>query len=104
VSGGTLTPYAAVLLYSSSSPSADYQPLYEETVTIVLATSVAHALERAREVASSRETEFHNQYGETIRWSLERIVDVREITDRIGHGTEVYTRHFSDHEAYRALY
>jgi hypothetical protein len=95
--------YAAVLLYVSSSSSAGYDPLYEETVTLIRADSDKRAAERAREFAKAREGSFENEYGETITWSLKRLVDISEIADKIDDGAEIYTRHFRDYEAYRAF-
>jgi hypothetical protein len=96
----TTTAYAAVILYSSSSSSPNYQPLYEETVTVIIAQSQEHAEERARNFASTRETEYNNTYGETIRWRFERIVDIQSISDALEDTAEVYTRHFYDYDAY----
>jgi uncharacterized protein YnzC (UPF0291/DUF896 family) len=96
-------PYAAVIIYSSSSDSSDHQTLHEETITIILAGSRDEAEERARNFASRQETAYRNEYGETIRWSFREISDIKEIVDPLGDGTEVYTRYFRDYAAYRAL-
>jgi hypothetical protein len=95
--------YAALLVYVSSSTAAEYDPLYEETVTIIEATSEQHATARAREFGTSRETQYLNEYGETITWSLKHVVDVSKITGPIGDGAEIYTRHFHNYDAYRAF-
>jgi hypothetical protein len=100
----TLKMYAAVLVYAHSSPAADFKPLYEETVTLIQASSREHAAERARELASStRETSYQNSMGETITLTLKHLVDVSQITDEIGDGADIYTRHFENYEAYRAF-
>ena len=98
-----LKSFATLILYSSSSPSATYRRLYEETITIITGTSEEQAVERARELAMTRETEFENKFGETIRWSFERVVDISEIADTIADGAEIYTRHFHDYAAYCAI-
>jgi hypothetical protein len=95
--------YAAVLVYVSSSPAPGYQPLYEETVTLVRADSVSHAEQRARDFARARETEYLNEQGESIRWTFEHLIDVSEVSDGLGDGAEVYTRHFRNYEAYRSF-
>ncbi|QYN40069.1 DUF4288 domain-containing protein [Pseudonocardia sp. DSM 110487] len=51
--------------------------------------------------ASSQETEYENEYGETIRWRFREISDIKEIIDPLGDGAEVYTRYFRDYAAYR---
>jgi hypothetical protein len=96
-------PYAAVLIYSSSSDRADYRTLYEETITIIFASSHGDAEQRARNFASEQETEYRNEYGETIKWRFKEISDLKEIIDPLGDGAEVYTRYFRDYTAYRIL-
>jgi Domain of unknown function (DUF4288) len=95
--------YAAVMVYESFSAAAGYEPLYEETITLILATSEEHAAGKAREPATSRQCTYTNENGETIKWSLKHLVDVSEIDDSLGDGAEVYTRHFRDYEAYRSF-
>jgi hypothetical protein len=95
--------YAALLLYTSSSSAADYQPLHEETVTIIRATSTEHAAQKALEFARSRQTSYENEQGETITWSLKHLIDVSAISDPLDDGAEIYTRHFRNYEAYRAF-
>jgi uncharacterized protein DUF4288 len=95
--------YAAVLVYEATSPTEGYEPLYEETVTLVRANSVSQAEERARDFARSRVTEYLNQYGEMITWTFKHLIDVSEVDDDLVDGAEVYTRHFRDYEAYRAF-
>lgn len=95
--------YSAVLVYESSSSASGYEPLYEETVTVFLATSEDHAAEKAREHARSRQTTYENEDCETITWSFKHLVDVSEISEEIGDGAEIYTRHFRDYQAYCAF-
>jgi hypothetical protein len=95
--------YAAVLVYESACSGAGYEPLCEETVTLVRASSAGHAEQRARELARTRETEYLNDRGELIRWTFKHLVDVSEIADDLVDGAEVYTRHFRDYEAYRSF-
>jgi hypothetical protein len=95
--------YAAVFVYESFSPAVGYEPLYEETVAIFLATSENHAVEKAREHDRSRQTTYQNEYHETITWVLKHLIDVSEISDEIGDGAEIYTRHFRDYQAYYAF-
>ena len=95
--------YAAVLVYESSSAAAGYEPLYEETVTIISATSRDHATEKASEFGVARQSTYENEDGETITWSLKHLVDVSEIQDELSDGSEVYTRHFRDYAAYRTF-
>jgi hypothetical protein len=95
--------YAALLLYEASSPADGFKPVYEETVTLINATSKEHATARAREFGTSREHQYLNQYGETVAWSLLRVVDISEIIAPIGDGAEIYSRYFHSLDAYRAF-
>jgi hypothetical protein len=102
-SGVGMNLYAAVLVYESSSAAAGYEPLYEETVTVFLATSEDHAAEKAREHGRSRQVTYENEDRETITWAFKHLVDVSEISDAVGDGAEIYTRHFRDYQAYCAF-
>lgn len=95
--------FAAVLVYEVTSSRAGDAPLFEETVTLLLADSPERAAERAREHAESRETSYVDDTGDTITWSFRHLVDVTEVDDPLGDGAEVYTRHFKDYHAYLAV-
>ena len=95
--------FAAVLVYESSSAAAGYEPLYEETVTLISATSREHAAAKAGEFGAARQVSYLNEAGETITWSLKHLIDVCEVQDGLGDGAEVYTRHFRDFQAYRTF-
>jgi Domain of unknown function (DUF4288) len=95
--------YAAVLLYEATSSRPTHTPLFEETVTLLLADSPEHAAEKAREHAESRETSYQNVHGDTVTVSFRHLVDVTEVDGPLGDGAEVYTRHFRDYRAYLAV-
>jgi len=95
--------YAAVIVYEASSSRPGQDPLFEETVTLLLAESPEHAAEKARAHAEGRETSYRNVVGDTITLSFRHLVDVTEVDDPLGDGAEVYTRHFSDYRAYLAV-
>jgi len=95
--------FAAVLVYEAASSRPGDAPLFEETVTLLLADSPEHAAEKAREHAESRETSYRNAAGDTITWSFRHLVDVTEVDGPLGDGAEIYTRHFSDYRAYLAV-
>lgn len=94
--------YVAILVYEYSSSAPGFEPLYEETVTIIEADSKTYAIEKARNFARSRQGSYKNETGETIRYTMKHIVDVVEI-DRLGDQAEIYTRHFRDYDAYRSF-
>jgi len=95
--------YAALLVYEYASSAPGFEPLYEETVTLIEANSTEQAAERAREFALFRQHSYKNEAGETIQYHMKHLVDVVEINDRLGDQAEIYTRHFRDYEAYRAF-
>jgi hypothetical protein len=93
--------FAALLVYESYSPAPGYEPLYEETTTLVTAENADEATRKAREHAASRETTYENADGESISLRLKHLVDVSEITEPLGDGAEIYTRHFRNYAAYQ---
>jgi hypothetical protein len=94
--------YVAVLLYESSSDAPDYQPLYEESFVLLHDESLEKAQARAKQLGHEEETQYLNDKGETIAWSLKHVVDVTEaLYDELGDETTLYSRHFRDYEAYR---
>ncbi|WP_083934135.1 DUF4288 domain-containing protein [Sciscionella marina] len=95
--------YAALLVFESSCSNPDYLPLYEETVSLVLAPSDQEARAKAYDHGRQRETSYHNADGQLISWSLKHVVDVKEVEDHVSDGAEIYTRHFRDYSAYRAF-
>lgn len=95
--------YAAVLVHASASSGSDYPPLYSETVTLVRADSMSHAEKRAREFGRAEETSYLNEAGEVITWTFKHLIDVSEVSEELGDGVDVYTRHFRNYDAYRAF-
>lgn len=95
--------YAAVLLFESTSPAESYRPLYEETITVVRADSLDDAAQRVQQLAKGRECVYQNEDGEIITVVLKHIVDVSVITDDLGDGGDVYSRHFRNYGAYRTF-
>ncbi|KOT92398.1 hypothetical protein ADK86_20735 [Streptomyces sp. NRRL F-5755] len=76
-------------------------PLYEESVVLVYATDEADARKRAERRARSRETSYLNDRGETVSWSLKRVVDVSAVLDEdLTQDADLYARHFRDYAAY----
>jgi hypothetical protein len=94
------TMFAAVVVYESACERPGYQPLFEETVTLLEADSAEHAAEKARAHAESRETSYRNDDGDTITWTFRHLVDLVEVDGPLGDGAEVYTRHFRDYRAW----
>lgn len=77
--------------------------MFEESVILVLASQCDEAEAEVRRIATSRLASFKNEAAELIEWSLERVVDVRQLDGPPVHGSEVYSRHFRDYDAYKAF-
>lgn len=93
--------FAAVVITRSHSTSPTYRPLFEETTLLINATSSEDARGFALEWASDSAAVFTNEAGEEVEWSLDRVLDIKEMNESPGHLTEVYSRHFRDMAAYR---
>ncbi|MGW7551286.1 DUF4288 domain-containing protein [Streptomyces rimosus] len=95
-----LRPHIAVVLMESPGTGGS-DPLYEESVVLVYAADEADARKRAERRARSRETSYLNDRGETVSWSLKRVVDVSAALDEdLTQDADLYARHFRDYGAY----
>ncbi|MHB8597579.1 MAG: DUF4288 domain-containing protein [Ktedonobacteraceae bacterium] len=96
--------YMAVILYEAQSDAPDYEPLYEESFVLISANSEEEAGEKAKIHTQQQLTRYQNEFGETITWVVKQIVDVSPVlTDTIEDGSELYTRHFRNYQAYSAF-
>lgn len=96
--------HVAVIVYTSSSDSKGYKPMFEECITLIRAKTEADARQKAESIAQSRGTSFKNHEGEEITWVLHKIIDVNPmLEDSIGDTTEIYARHFKSIDAYNAF-
>lgn len=100
---GAQSWFAGIVITRSHSDSPSYSPMFEESVILVLASQCDEAGAEVRRIATSRLASFKNEAGELIEWSLERVVDVRQLDGPPVHGSEVYSRHFRDFDAYQAF-
>lgn len=99
--GSRQSYYAAVLVFESSSNEDNHQPLYEESVVLVEASSEENAEERAIQLGKAQETSYQNQDGQTINHRFKCLLEVQLVQDdQIKHGSTVYSRHFRDYAAY----
>lgn len=94
--------FVAVILYESSSNTPNYEKLYEESFILLKAESLKEAEEKAEVVAQLEQSQYQNEFGETITWSMKQIIDVNwiggsEPTD----GATIYSRHFRNFMAYQ---
>ena len=96
--------YTAVLVFKTTSPSPDYQPLYSEEFWAIEADSDEQAKERVIAKGRASEHSYMNRYNQTIQVNLKTVVDVQEPLEAVPsvEGT-IYVRHFRDYEAYAAF-
>ena len=103
-SSAELDFYVAVLVIESSSDSADYEPLYEESFVLLKAESEDEAREKAAEYGKQQEASYHNENHELVTWKLKRVVEVKPIEDAtFDDGTELYSRFFRNFAGYEAF-
>ncbi|MDQ1304492.1 MAG: hypothetical protein QG671_319 [Actinomycetota bacterium] len=93
--------FIALLLSRSSSDRQGYRPLWQEDVVLLRAASLTEARAKARARGEQAQTSYANEYGETIVWTFERIVDVAEvIEDDLSGDADLYSRAFRNYQAY----
>lgn len=96
--------YVAVLLLESSSDSPAHTPLYEESFVLLKAESDAEATEKAASYGKQQETSYEDEKHQLVSWKLKQVVEVKQIEDAtFDDGSELYSRFFRNHEAYRSL-
>lgn len=96
--------YVAVLVLESSSEEAGHTPLYEESFTLVKATTEDEAREKAVEYGKAQEASYHNENDQLITWKLKQVVDVAPVEDAtFDDGSELYSRFFRNYESYRGF-
>ncbi|NOS89955.1 MAG: DUF4288 domain-containing protein [Methylococcaceae bacterium] len=99
-----LTYYIAVILYESTSNLPGYKPLYQESFVLIKGASEEDAKVKAQDYGLKEETSYLNENQQMIVWSLKKIIDVTPVLEEtLSDGSEVYTRHFRNYEAYWAF-
>lgn len=93
--------YIAIALYESTSSDSEKSQLYEECTILIKAASLEQAREKTLKYAKHQEISYRNVYQDIITWSLKHIIDVTLVLDdNFDDGTELYTRHFRNYQAY----
>ncbi|MBD0743173.1 DUF4288 domain-containing protein [Streptomyces sp. CBMA152] len=96
--------FVAVLLCAASTTAEDQAPLYQENFVLLTAQDEDEARDKALAHGKRLETRYENELGETVTWKLLHVVDVNEVSDpELGDGSELYTRHFRNYDAYRSF-
>ncbi len=85
--------YSASLLMKGISPTRKVvDTLWEETIVLIEADSLAEAAAKAQPMALAAESEYVCASGESITWRFDRIERVYEIGEELCVGTELFSR------------
>jgi hypothetical protein len=98
--------FSVVVINKISVDAPDHEPMYEESILLVEASSREEAAVKAEVFANREETSYLNADGETVTWSFQEIIHVWEIfgDDRkLQDGDEIYSRLFRDYEAHKRM-
>jgi hypothetical protein len=102
-----------IVVVSKSSNSLNGKPvgniLYQECTSLIKASSLEEAEQKAVEYANHQNTSYQNEYGETVTWVVEQVVEVKDLLDDDvlddedlrGDAIDLYVRSFYDYEAYQ---
>ncbi|HEX2574449.1 MAG TPA: DUF4288 domain-containing protein [Polyangia bacterium] len=98
--------FSVVVINKISIAAPDDEPMYEESIFLVYASSRDEASAKAEVFAKQAETSYLNSDGETVTWSFQEVLSVYEISDQdraLVDGDEIYSRLFHDDEAHRRM-
>jgi hypothetical protein len=98
-----------IVVVSKSLKSLNEKPvrniLYQECTSLIKASSLEEAEQKAIDYANSQNTSYKNDYGETVTWVVEQIVEVKNLLDDEldlrADAVDLYARSFYDYEAYQ---
>jgi|SRR6266702_5428908 len=81
-------------LHSGEEPP--HEMLGEFRFFLLKAEDEEVAREKARLIAKQREHSYKNQYGATVTWVFDSLIDVKQILNsELGEGAEIYSEYFS---------
>lgn len=76
-------------------------PLWEESVIVVDASSEEEAQEKAEQLARKEAVSFRAVSGEQVEWNFVGVIGSHEITDQVvAEGTEVFSRFLREKPPY----
>jgi hypothetical protein len=94
--------FGASLLYECVVANGDgaTSPHFEEQIFVLRAEDEASARAAAITIGHANAVSYPNQFDEQVEWRFVTVVDVKQLfDDTIGHGTEVFYRFLTKHEA-----
>jgi hypothetical protein len=98
-----------IVVVSQSSNSLNGESvrniLFQECTSLIKASSLEEAEQKAVEYANHQNTSYKNEYGETVIWVVKQIVEVTNVLDDEldlrADSVDLYVRSFYDYEAYQ---
>jgi Domain of unknown function (DUF4288) len=102
-----------IVVVSESSKSLNGEPrgnlFYQECTSLIKASSLEEAEQKAVDYANNQNTSYKNCYGETVTWTVKQVVQVTDVLDDEldlrADAVDLFVRGFYDYEAYqRCLY
>lgn len=99
--------YIAVFISERSINAPNISPLYEECFTLIKASSLEDAHQKAVEYASNTvNTSYLNIDGQTVTWLVKQIsvTDALNNPDLNDDAIDLYVRGFENYEMYQSLF
>lgn len=97
--------YIAVTLFAREHSDKTIGSLYQENIMLVRAESEDEARSIVNNASERENSAYKNEDGDDVAWTFVRTVDVAPaLYDDLSEPcVDLYTRHFSDMEAYEAF-
>lgn len=101
--------YLAIFVSECSVEKPGFKLYYQENFTLIKASSLEEAEQKAADNASNENVSYKNQYRETVTWVLKQIVIVQDVMlgeeiDLHSDTVDLFIRGFYDYEAYQLLH
>ena len=92
--------YYAVVIVNKSVISGGNEPLYEEEIVLLSASSDTEATALGTAYGKAQETSYQNQYEQTVATTFVEVKDVQLMPPVIKSGVTLYSRFFRDMDTY----
>lgn len=89
----------SILFHFSPQNSPDSHRLWEERLFLIYAESDEEARARGESLAKQEQFEYEAATGEPLIFRFECIESVKEISEPLRHGSELFARYLRDSEA-----
>ena len=100
--------FITVFVTESSIGEPGANLFYQECFSLIKASSLEEAKQKAVDYANNTNTSYANVDGETVTWVVKQIIDVTNTLedkfDLYTDAVDLYVRGFEDYEAYQSLF